>query len=263
MDFHPQIILSDLFRPLARGAVAVMPSKLRRYRWIAGLGLWGSAKELRRHFDDTEQTKDRHTHRVAIEGASAVLSRLAIPCPPNDADPEIWREFLSHIILPAAGCDISRCRAMLNELGWTSPDAPPEFAAPSPEPASSVEERIFTSQTAAELFASVEHLTQLEMERVVAPHIGKWLRVQSVIQEMTEDELFLYVTLGTWAEPNPVLRFNKEGWESILETMSRGQTLAAHGKIHSIGLMRMRLTSCEVVEEEGENESFRLPDPGR
>ena len=74
------------------------------------------------------------------------------------------------------------------------------------------EERVFTERTAGELFASVVDLTELEMKRFAEPHVGKWIRVQSVIQEMREDDLFLYVTLGLWTEPCPRLQFDKGIW---------------------------------------------------
>ncbi len=250
-----------------------MPSKWRKHRRVAGLGLWGSTKELRRHFDDTEKTNDRHVHWVAIEGASAILTRLAIPCPPKDAGPEIWRAFLAHIVAAAADGDISTCRAVLSGHDWKSLDDYSGFGAPAPAPVSigdrtgtpgvSVEERIFTSKTAGELFASVEHLTQLEMERVVAPHIGKWIRVQSVIQDILPESECLKVWIGQKFDPTPVLLFERDVWFAHLETMSRGHTIAACGKIQDIGLMAMVLRDCEIVDVEGENDTFRRPSPRR
>lgn len=273
MDFQPQFIVAGLLPLLARGVVRVMPRKWRKHRRVAGLGLWGSAKELRRHFDDTEQAKDRHTHWVAIEGASAILTRLVIPCPPKKASSEIWRTFLAHIVTAAVDGDASRGRAVLSRPDWKSLDDHSGFAERSPAPASigdqtgpsevSVEERIFTSKTAAELFASIEHLTQLEMERVIAPHIGKWIRVQSVIQDMRSDDDFVVVWIGGKFEPTPVLSFEKDAWSARLETMSRGTPLAACGRIQKIGLMAMVLVDCEIVDVEGENDTFRRPSPRR
>ena len=125
------------------------------------------------------------------------------------------------------------------------------------------EERIFTTKTAGELFASVEHLTQLEMERVVAPHIGKWIRVQSVIQDMRSDGGFVVVWIGGKFQPTPILWFEKNAWSARLETMSRGSSLAAWGRIQKIGLMAMVLVDCEIVDVEGENDTFRCPSPRR
>ena len=103
------------------------------------------------------------------------------------------------------------------------------------------EERICTTKTAGELFASVVDLTGLEMQRLVQPHIGKWIRVQSVIQDMRPEGEFLVVWIGHKFEPTPVLWFERDAWFAHLETMSRGHTLAACGKIQAIGLMSMVL----------------------
>ena len=120
------------------------------------------------------------------------------------------------------------------------------------------EKRSFTTKTAGELFASVVDLTELEIQRFVQPHIGKWIRVQSVIQDMRREGEFVVVQIGYWFEPTPVLRFSRDPWFARLETMSRGHTLAACGKIRAIGLMAMDLVDCEIVDVEGENDAFRL-----
>lgn len=133
-------------------------------------------------------------------------------------------------------------------LGWLPPPTNPDS-----------EKRICSPRAAAELFAGVVGLTELEMERVVAPYIGKWIRVQSVIQDIWSDDNFLYVRLGLWFEPTPILRFEKEMWKSHLEMMSKGDSLASCGKIVSIGLLAMKLIDCEIVDIEGDNESFRRP----
>ena len=123
------------------------------------------------------------------------------------------------------------------------------------------EERIFTKRSAGELFASAVEMTELQMEHFVKPHIGKWIRVQSFIQDMRTEGAFVTVWIGGKFEPTPILQFQKDVWLGHLETMRRGEILAACGKIQSVGLMTMVLVDCEIVDVEGENDAFRRPSP--
>lgn len=141
--------------------------------------------------------------------------------------------------------------------GWIAVMVARRMAKGSSKGAQEHEERIYTTKTAGELFASVVDLTELEMQRFVQPHIGKWIRVQSVIQDMRREGEHVVVRIGHWFEPTPVLRFSKDPWFNRLETMSRGHTLAACGKIQFIGLMAMVLVDCEIVDTEAENDAFR------
>ena len=132
-----------------------------------------------------------------------------------------------------------------------------QTTAPSPSSEVGQEERVFTERTAGELLASVIDLTEIQIERFAEPHIGKWIRVQSDVQDMSQDNSFLYVRLGVRLGLTILLQFEKGIWAARLETMSRGDTLAACGKIWKIGLLGIVLTDCEIVDVEGENESFR------
>ncbi len=121
------------------------------------------------------------------------------------------------------------------------------------------EERIYTTKTAGDLFSSVSDLTELEMQRFVQPHIGKWIRVQSVVQDMRTEGDFVVVWIGQKFDPTSVLWFEKDAWLARLETMSLGHNLAACGRIQKIGLIAMTLVDCEIVDEVGENDAFRRP----
>ena len=46
--------------------------------------------------------------------------------------------------------------------------------------------KIYTIRTVGEILESVEKLTNLEIANVSKPHLGKWLRVDNVIREITE-----------------------------------------------------------------------------
>ena len=268
MTVEASFSLTALGALLARLCLRLLPNWFRRGRGISNALFFAHAKELKDKFNDMGSPHDRHDEWLAIQRAAIILRRLEIPHPSNAARPEVWRAFLPEIIHAAEDGNVTQARAVMSRDVWKSATIPSDFAAPSPPPNLTVQpseppenpgERTYTSRTAGELFSAVVGLTSLEMERFARPHVGKWIRVQSVIQDMWTDNNFLYVRLGLWFEPTPILCFRKGIWRSRLETMSRGDSLAACGKIAKIELLGMVMTDCEIVKTEGNNESFRRP----
>ena len=244
VDFAPHLVIPGIFQLLVRSAVRVMPSQWRKHRWVAGAGLWGSEKELRRCFDDTEVDKDRDVHWVAIEGAWAILGQLYIPAPPKEAGPATWRPFLAHIVAAAKDGDATKARAVMSRPEWRSLDDHSGFGEPSPAfigdqpgtPKASTEkprpeERIFTAGTVGEILAPIGDLTSLGIQQRAEPHIGKWIPVQSTIKDIEPFERSFRVTIGkNKFAPDVFLWFERDKWEPLLETMSRGKRIAAERK---------------------------------
>ncbi len=128
-----------------------------------------------------------------------------------------------------------------------TPD-PPESPVATAEPVNrEPEKRIYTQRTAAEIFAAIENMTELQIERFVQPHIGKWIRVQSVVRDISQKGGFFYVMLGKRFDPVLYLAFEKARCPSI-ETMVKGDRIAAEGQIHTIENMTLYLDRCELVE---------------
>ncbi len=107
--------------------------------------------------------------------------------------------------------------------------------------------RIYTARTVDEMFAAIKNMTDIEVERFAQPHIGKWIRVQSVIRNMQSDDNFFYVMLGKSLDPMPYLRFTREKWGSSLETMTQGDRLATEGKITGLDHLTLDMDSCAIV----------------
>ena len=128
-----------------------------------------------------------------------------------------------------------------------------------PEP----QERIHTARTAGEIFHSIIKLSDIGVDKYAQPHIGKWIRIQSVIRNMSQDEQFVYVMLGKWFDPMPVLRFARSKWSPALETMDVGDRLAAEGKITKIEHLTMYLDVCEIVDLGGKDDTLRRPSANR
>ena len=118
--------------------------------------------------------------------------------------------------------------------------------------------KVYTERTTGEIFSTIGKLTTIELGRVIQPHLGKWIRVQSIVTNIACDKEFFYVLLGKKFEPIAYLRFEKEKWPSI-ETMVQGDRLAAEGKITEIDHLMMYLDCCEIVELRDNDDSSRQP----
>ena len=125
-------------------------------------------------------------------------------------------------------------------------------------PAVQPEKRVYTQRTAVELFAAIENMTLLQIQSFIKPHVGKWIRVQSMVQEITQSDSHYYVRLGRWLDPSPHLAFYKLDWPTI-ETMSKGERIAAVGEINGIDQMTLYLDHCELVDLRDQDDVLRPP----
>ena len=121
--------------------------------------------------------------------------------------------------------------------------------------AESDEPKIYTVRTAAEIFSAVENLTGIEIEKFAQPHLGKWIRIQSVVKNIHGHKNHFNVMMGE-SFITVLLRFAKEKSPSI-ETMTKGDRLAAEGKIRRIQNTVIDLDCCEIVELQDEDDSLR------
>lgn len=130
--------------------------------------------------------------------------------------------------------------------------------AKQPRAAFQPEQRVYTRRTVAEIFAAIENMTNLQIDKFAEPHIGKWIRVQSVVRDINQNDKFFYVMLGKWFDPVPYLCFQKVRWPQI-ETMVQGDPIAAEGQIYKIEKMTLYLDRCELVEPQEKDDVLRPP----
>ena len=106
----------------------------------------------------------------------------------------------------------------------------------------------------AEIIDSLERipLTQLALERAIQPHIGKRLKVQVIIGDISLSLIWVVVRLGWVVGPSIVLRFSDLEWGERLETMDAGHAISAEGRITSItrplGAIEIRMENCALVD---------------
>ena len=119
-------------------------------------------------------------------------------------------------------------------------------------------EKIFTQRTVGEIFEATKELTSVDVERYAKPHLGKWIRVQSVIKNISVyNNSEVSIMLGRWFDPRLTVIFNKDKWWSRLETMNNKDRLAVVGKIHKIESHTVILNECEIVDQEDEDDTLR------
>ena len=74
---------------------------------------------------------------------------------------------------------------------------------------------------------------------------------------MSENEEFLYAFIGTQKfGPLAYLAFRKAKWEPYLETMDKGDRLAANGRIVKLDYTGIYLDDCEIVDERENDDTF-------
>ncbi len=92
-------------------------------------------------------------------------------------------------LVGAPGVLIAVMAVWIALMGKPEPQTPEPSESPvaTAEPVNrEPEKRIYTQRTAAEIFAAIENMTGVEIDRFAEPHIGKWIRVQSVVRDITQ-----------------------------------------------------------------------------
>jgi len=112
--------------------------------------------------------------------------------------------------------------------------------------------RAYSIRTAQEIFESITDCTSMHSDTIVRPYIGKWLKVNSVVQDVLEfsDELSILidVEMKEGSSRTIFMEFNKKRWKARLETAKIGDRLIAEGKIEEIETHTMELVDCEIIE---------------
>ena len=136
-----------------------------------------------------------------------------------------------------------RAATQFNRKARSSPSLT-EAKTPRHEPSSS---KIYTQRTPAEICAEFEGRTSLQAETLVKTHIGKWIRLQGKISDISSARDNISVTL-TNRQPNICLWFDAKLWQQHLETAISGDSIEAEGKIESIEQYWFFVEDCELIE---------------
>ena len=120
------------------------------------------------------------------------------------------------------------------------------------------EKRIYTHRSIGDILTTVRDMTSMDIDGFGQPHIGKWIRVQSVVRDIIQHDDYYAVLLGRMLDPMVLLSFARDEWSEIA-TMTQGKRLAAEGRITRIDRMAVSMDRCELVQLEEKDDVLRPP----
>ena len=116
----------------------------------------------------------------------------------------------------------------------------PQYLHPSHRP--------YTIRTPDEILHEFDNRTDIQGERAVQAYIGKWLRLEGTVSNVRDsiggDTISVLLDnelIGI------ILRFGKTRWLSDVETIAKGDKIAADGQIADVERRFMGLDHCEVL----------------
>ncbi len=117
-----------------------------------------------------------------------------------------------------------------------------------------INEMVYTALTLRELMVLREDMMSIESDKLIEPHLGKWLKVEGKIADiysLSSDGISVITRYyGGKAYATSVFLDFSAQWRERLETMPKGTYIVAHGKIDKINYGEIALREC-LVESYG------------
>jgi hypothetical protein len=138
-----------------------------------------------------------------------------------------------------------------------TPPAAVAAASPSnPQPSASgaspsIPGCVFISETPAYLMHLGEDLMSVQRDRLIAPYIGKCIRLSGQIDDIGQVSGLIFVYFSSTALFGHRLEFDKAKWADRLLLLSKGTNITAACKIAQIYARRLILDNCELESIEG------------
>ena len=140
-------------------------------------------------------------------------------------------------------------------LGWfnrtSSVPSIPEINRVQTQPriTQSPTDRVYTNRTLGEIFNSIQDCTSMQINSIVRPHIGKWLKVNYIVKDVQEYSDEISISVEGSIDKGIFLRFQKKLWKATLETVKEGDRLIAEGTIGKIDKHSIRVTTVRLIME--------------
>lgn len=111
------------------------------------------------------------------------------------------------------------------------------------------EKQIMVSVPIGQLIDSVADHTMAEADRLMAPYIGKWIRVSGLVDDVTEEAAYWLVFIQLPESHRLVaLSFNTQTSMNQVSVLRKGEQLNVLGKIKKISSVGTpTLSNCEIV----------------
>lgn len=136
------------------------------------------------------------------------------------------------------------------QVGHSLPVPPPATVSTNTETKPTVVEpdRILVNVAPFFLIDTLKEHTDIAGQKLIAPYIGKWMRVEGSVADVVDASGNPYVQVWT-DEPHRELvsmRF-RPSWLDHLSTFRRGDRIVAMGRVASADTVVVRFEDCELV----------------
>lgn len=109
--------------------------------------------------------------------------------------------------------------------------------------------RLPVGRTPKQLVALTTTMTQLQVDQVIAPLLGNWMRVSGSVRSVEREALDRIIV--SFADPDQwvyLLYFEGKSWKARLSVVQRGDHLDVMGQLSGVGSWGIRLQHCEIVD---------------
>ena len=114
--------------------------------------------------------------------------------------------------------------------------------------ASASPNKIYTMRTIEEISEEFNNRTDMQANKIVSKHIGKWIKIQEEVSNVSEHKDEITVAIHRSVTRTIYLDFDKKDWKEYLETMRKGDRIIAEGKITGINRLWIGVSNCEVID---------------
>ncbi len=137
-------------------------------------------------------------------------------------------------------------------MGWKLPVKRGKRANRRSSPVNHITEpRVYTHRTTKEIFAEFQNRTDMQADLLVQRYVGKWVKVNDVVRNVSDDTGIISVIVGKKFTPPVVLVFDKSEWQPFLETLAVGDRIRAEGQVTEVDRMVLYLCDCRILPETG------------
>ena len=111
------------------------------------------------------------------------------------------------------------------------------------------DQKAYTRRTTREIFEEFKNRTDMQAALLVQSYVGKWVKVNDVVRNVSDDTSRISVIVGKRLTPPVVLVFDKSQWQPFLETLAVGDRIKAEGQVEKVERMAIYLCDCRILPE--------------
>lgn len=111
--------------------------------------------------------------------------------------------------------------------------------------------RVLIRESPSRIMRLCGKLMRVEIDRVTAPYVGKWIKVAGKIEDIDGAHGRTMVTMRLPGGQRWRAKFDSPEWIDKLNVQPKGSPVKVFGKIDTVYPDRLYLTDCELDEQKG------------